>query len=199
MIFIALPLVGALIGWITNYIAIRLLFRPLQPVKLPLLKIAFQGLIPKRRSQIADKVAQVVDEQLFSMDEIADRLDMPMLQKEVDRLAREVVGRWCEGKMGLLPGALRQYCSSYMCDTVAAELAAHFPHMATSLLSRMQEQVDVKKVVAEKINNLALDEVEQLVLDVARRELKQIERLGAVLGFVIGLVQSLIFYLLKFT
>ena len=196
MFFIVLPLVGALIGWVTNYIAIRLLFRPLAPIGVPFLNLAFQGLIPKRRSQIADKVGHVVAEQLFSMDELSQRLDMPVLQKEVDKLARDVVRRWCSSKIVLLPGSVRQYCSNYLSDTVAEELAAHFPDMAKTLLSRMREQVDVHQVVAEKINNLALEQVEELVLDVARRELKQIERLGAVLGFIIGLFQLLFFYLL---
>jgi uncharacterized membrane protein YheB (UPF0754 family) len=199
MFFILFPLVGALIGWVTNYIAIRLLFRPLVPFRISFLNLTFQGLIPKRRSQIADKVGHVVAEQLFSMDELSQRLDMPVLQKEVDKLARDVVGRWCSEKMVLLPGSVRHYCSNYLSDTVAAELAAHFPRIARTLLSRMRDQVDVQQVVAEKINNLELGQVEELVLDVARRELKQIERLGAVLGFIIGLFQLLFFYLLRRT
>ncbi len=199
MFFVVLPLVGALIGWVTNYIAIRLLFRPLEPLRLPFLGANLQGLIPKRRAQIADKVGHVVAEQLFSMDELSERLDMPALQKEVDKQVRQVVGSWCGEKMGLLPGAVRHYCSNYLVDTVAAEMAAHFPGMARSLLAKMREQVDVQQVVAEKINSLALDEVEKLVVDVARRELKQIERLGAVLGFLIGLLQSLLLHLLRYT
>ncbi len=197
MAFVFLPLVGAIIGWVTNYIAIRLLFRPITPWRLGL--VVFQGLIPKRREQIAQKVGQVVADQLFSMDELSDRIDMASMQKEADRLTRQVVERWCQQKMGMLPGALRQVCSSYLRDMVAAEMAANFPRMAKTLLRRMREQVDVKKVVAEKINLLALEDVEKLVLDVAARELKQIERLGAVLGFIIGLLQAAVFHFLART
>jgi uncharacterized membrane protein YheB (UPF0754 family) len=91
---------------------------------------------------------------------------------------------------------LRQYCSNYLRDTVAAEVAAHFPAIVGGLLDRMQTQVDVRQVVAEKINALPLSEVERLVLAVARRELKQIEWLGAVLGFFIGLLQAVMVALL---
>jgi uncharacterized membrane protein YheB (UPF0754 family) len=194
MLFVFMPLVGALIGWVTNYIAIRLLFRPVTPWRFSL--VTFQGLIPKRRGQIAERVGQVVADQLFSMDELSERLDLVSLQNEVDRLTRQAVGSWCETKMGMLPGALRQICSSYLRDTVAAEMAANFPRMAKTLLNRMREQVDVRQVVEEKINALALEEVEKLVMDVARRELKQIERLGAVLGFVIGLLQAVVLHFL---
>lgn len=197
MIFFFFPVIGAFIGWITNLIAIRLLFRPLEPLKAGPLPLTFQGLIPKRREQIAAAVGQVVADKLFSVSELTDRLDLPALQKDADRAVRSVVEEWCRAKMGLLPEALRQYCSNYLRDTIAAEVAARFPAIAGSLLARMQAQVDVRQVVAEKINGLSLPDVERLVLAVARRELKQIEWLGAFLGFLIGLMQALMVSLLS--
>jgi uncharacterized membrane protein YheB (UPF0754 family) len=191
------PVIGAFIGWITNLIAIRLLFRPLEPLKVGPLPLTFQGLIPKRRGQIAAAVGHVVADKLFSVSELTGRLDLPELQKDVDRAVRKVVEEWCRAKMGLLPETLRQYCSNYLRDTVAAEVAARFPAIAGGLLARMQAQVDVRQVVAEKINGLPLPEVERLVLAVARRELRQIEWLGAVLGFLIGLLQAVLVSLLR--
>ncbi|HHT66442.1 MAG TPA: DUF445 family protein, partial [Clostridiales bacterium] len=46
-------IVGALIGWFTNYLAVKMLFRPIRPWRIPLTKIELQGLIPKRREEIA--------------------------------------------------------------------------------------------------------------------------------------------------
>lgn len=196
MIFVVLPLIGAVIGWVTNYIAIRLLFRPLQPWKIPLIPVTFQGLIPSRREQIADKVGQVVGEQLFSVDEFTSKLNIPQLQMEADRIVREAVERWCGDKMNRLPRALRDYCSSYLRDAVAAAVVTQFPKMASTFFDSLQQHVDVHRMVAEKINNLSLTGVEEIVLALARRELKQIEWLGAVLGFFIGLLQALLVYFL---
>ncbi|MCL5981800.1 MAG: DUF445 family protein [Firmicutes bacterium] len=193
MIFLFLPLIGAFIGLITNMMAIRLLFRPLEPFKLVPL-VTFQGLIPKRREQIADAVGQVVAGQLFSVSELTAQLNISELQREADRAVRKAVEEWCQGKMGLLPEGLRQYFSNYLRDTVAAEVAARFPAIAGIMLTRMQEQVDVRQIVSDKIKALPLAEVEGLVMVVARRELRQIEWLGAVLGFVIGLLQALLVY-----
>ena len=192
MIFVLLPLTGAIIGWITNVLAIRLLFRPLYPVRFGPLRIVLQGLIPKRRPQIAETVGEVVAAQLFSVDELAAQVDMPSLQLEVERMVKAAVERWCGEKMNLFPGPVRQYCSHVLRDMVAAEVARQFPQMTNVLFSRMREQVDVQAIVTEKINELSLNEVEDLVLTVARRELKQIEWLGACLGFVIGLLQALL-------
>lgn len=194
MIFVFLPITGAIIGWITNVLAIRLLFRPLNVVKLG--PFTLQGLIPKRRGEIANNVGDVVAQQLFSVDELTSRLDMPVLQKEVEQVVKKAVEKWCSEKMGMLPGAVRQYCSSVLRDMMAAEVARQFPKMAETFFSRMREQVDVKSIVADKINSLSLNDVEGLVLGVARRELKQIELLGAFLGLLIGLIQALLVYLM---
>lgn len=190
MFFVLLPLTGAVIGWITNVLAIRLLFRPLQPFRLG--PLAFQGLIPKRREQIARTVGDVVAQQLFSVDELGEQLDMPAMQQEMERLVKVAVDRWCGDKIGVLPRAVRQSINQVLRDLVAAEVARQFPQMVEMLITHMREQVDVCAIVEEKINILPLLEVEGLVLSLARSELKQIEWLGAVLGFLIGLLQALL-------
>ncbi|HQL37778.1 MAG TPA: DUF445 family protein, partial [Bacillota bacterium] len=66
--------VGAVIGWLTNVLAIKMLFRPIRPFKIPLLNITIQGLIPKRRHDIARSIGDVVEKELVSINEIFDRL-----------------------------------------------------------------------------------------------------------------------------
>lgn len=195
MIFVILPVVGGLIGWLTNYLAIRMLFRPLEPVKLPFFNVYLQGLIPKRRGNIAEKIGQVVAEQLVPMDEMWEMVDMPRMQKEADRLTREIVGNWCEERLGILPGRIKRYCSNYLRESVAQEVSANFPEITRKLLAKVNDQVNIRRLVEEKINNLPLPDVEKLVLEVARRELKQIEWLGGFLGFFIGFLQACFLYL----
>ena len=192
MIFVLLPLTGAVIGWVTNVLAIRLLFRPLQPFRLG--PLTFQGLIPKRRGQIAYTVGDVVAEQLFSVDELAEQLDMPAIRRKMEWLVCIAVDRWCVEKIGMLPKSVRQTLSQRLSDLVTAEVVHQFPQMVELLITHMREQVDVRVIVERKINALPLLEVERLVLSVARSELKQIELLGAVLGFLIGLLQALLVF-----
>ncbi|MBS3901049.1 MAG: DUF445 family protein [Dethiobacter sp.] len=192
MIFVLLPLTGAVIGWVTNVLAIRLLFRPLQPFRLG--PLTFQGLIPKRRGQIAYTVGEVVAEQLFSVDELAEQLDMPSIQQELERLVCIAVDRWCAEKIGVLPKSVRHTLSQRLSDLVTTEVAHQFPRMVELLVTHMREQVDVRAIVEGKINALPLLAVEEIVLSVARSELKQIELFGAVLGFLIGLMQALLVF-----
>ena len=60
-----------------------------------------------------------------------------------------------------------------------------------SLIRRAVETLDVKRLVEEKINNFDLVELESIILSLSNSELRYIEVLGGVLGFIIGLIQGL--------
>ena len=68
-----LTIVGGLIGWITNILAIKLLFRPIKPIKIPILNIEILGLIPKRKNEIAANIGEVISNELLSMDDILNQ------------------------------------------------------------------------------------------------------------------------------
>ncbi|NLM52987.1 MAG: DUF445 family protein [Firmicutes bacterium] len=190
MTFIFLPLTGALIGWITNLLAIRLLFHPRQPLQLWPLPFKIQGLLPKRRGELAENIADIVSEQLFSLDELTAQVDLSQLQNEVKSTVEKIVVVWCTEKLAVLPTKLRNYITNFLRDHVAGKVAEQFPEMAQAFLLSIRKQIDVRKIVVEKINGLSLAEIEGLVWYAARHELRMIEWVGGLLGFVVGLVQA---------
>jgi len=65
------PIIGAIIGYVTNYIAVKMLFRPYKQKRIGKLKIPFTpGIIPKRHPQIAKAVGKAVGENLFTEEDI---------------------------------------------------------------------------------------------------------------------------------
>ncbi|WP_456341970.1 DUF445 family protein [Thermovibrio sp.] len=70
------PTVGALIGYFTNYIAIKMLFKPIKPYYLFGKKLPFTpGLIPAKREKLAEAIAKVVKENLLTEESIRKRLN----------------------------------------------------------------------------------------------------------------------------
>ena len=53
----------------------------------------------------------------------------------------------------------------------------------------LEKKVDIKEIIIEKINNFSLEKIEEIIISLAKKELKHIEYIGAVLGGIIGLVQ----------
>ena len=70
-----LPIIGAFIGWITNWLAIKMLFRPRKPIKI--LFITFQGIFPKNKPRIAEKLGTIVQRDLINFYDINERLQGP--------------------------------------------------------------------------------------------------------------------------
>ena len=68
---ISLPLIGAFIGYFTNYVAIKMLFYPKKPYYIAGIRLPFTpGLIPKKRNELIDKISSVVAEKVINKREL---------------------------------------------------------------------------------------------------------------------------------
>ena len=72
------PLLGAIIGYLTNAVAIRMLFRPLTEKRLFGIRIPFTpGIIPRKRHQLSESIAQMVSTKLLTEETIRQKFDDP--------------------------------------------------------------------------------------------------------------------------
>lgn len=68
---VAPPLVGAVIGYITNYIAIKMLFRPAKPVYIGRFRVPFTpGIVPRRKDLLADILGREIVQKFFNADDL---------------------------------------------------------------------------------------------------------------------------------
>lgn len=81
---IAGPLIGSVIGYFTNYIAVKMLFKPLRPVYIGKKQLPFTpGLIPKRKEQLAEAVGRAVSEKLLTGEDLAQALPVDSIKSHV--------------------------------------------------------------------------------------------------------------------
>lgn len=191
MRILVLALIGALIGWTTNVIAIKLLFRPLEPVQILWFKL--QGLIPKRRDDIAKSIGETVEQELLSVDEIMDKLIEGADKTEILELLKVKIIALTEGKLpSFIPSAFTGMIKKYIEDIIDQQGEGILDEMTEKLVHKATTSISVSKMVEEKIGMLQLDEIETMILKIAKKELKHIEYLGGVLGLLIGLSQGII-------
>jgi uncharacterized membrane protein YheB (UPF0754 family) len=100
--WIAPPLIGAVIGYITNYIAIKMLFRPLTPKMIFGRRLPFTpGIIPRRKAQLADALGKAVFAKFFNWDDLEIVfLSEPFAEKIACQTAAELRNTRTMGELG---------------------------------------------------------------------------------------------------
>lgn len=283
------PLIGACIGYVTNYIAVKMLFRPLHPVKIGKFQLPFTpGLIPKEKSRLAKAIGEIVGNRLVTKDGIEKML----LSDEVKDALRSRIHQSCNHsstsleqfmvanvsyektetvketvtqetsmkiKQSILDAnigdtlakeitkSIKEYfqggfLAMMINDSVLSSIETHIAHGITSYVENNGEKliepyirseldkifdltlqdaknftdkhdipiddiliniyvyvvtantekilsfINVGQIAEDEINKMDVLELEELILSVMKQELNAIVNLGALIGFVLGLV-----------
>lgn len=185
--------IGAIIGWVTNLLAVKLLFRPFEPVILPVINLKIQGLIPKRRNEIAVSIGEAVEKDLLSIEDVIHRfMDNHDKEKVLKVLKKKINTVISERLPGIIPSPFKNMIQNYMDDIIKEEGEKIIDEMMEDIIQKGASSIQISEIIEEKINEFPMEKLEEVVLSIANKELKHIEILGAVLGFIIGLLQGVI-------
>lgn len=189
--WIMLPLVGAGIGYATNWLAIKMLFHPRKP------RFGLQGLLPRRQGEIADSIGRIVATELLSVDSLLDKLDDVDLGPSFEKLAEGALESKVEDlqKIPLIGSFITTDRLGSISKALVDELKKAQPTIINELKKIANEKIDIHQLVRERLESFDLIQMENMVHQVARKEFRAIEIWGAVLGIIIGLVQASIFML----
>jgi uncharacterized membrane protein YheB (UPF0754 family) len=104
LLIIAPPLLGAVIGYVTNYVAIRMLFRPLKPWRLLGFRLPMTpGVIPKKRQELAQNIGKMVGGHLLTSDDVRKALTEAGFQQELQALIEERLDSLMHRELGPVP------------------------------------------------------------------------------------------------
>ncbi len=191
----AAPLLGALIGYATNVIAVKMLFHPRKPRKFLFMK--FHGLIPRRRADIAKRFAAVVSEELVTSVEIGKSIDFSKIKETLLRSIDTEISKFIKYKLASLSPLISAFVSDDLIaslkKSIIDEISGRLPQLLENINDDIGKNFNIHDIVEEKVQNFSIEKLEDIVLSVSKSEFKNIERLGGVLGFVIGLTQSAIY------
>ena len=94
LLVVFMIILGAIIGGVTNMIAIKMLFHPFKPYYIFRFRIPFTpGLIPKRREEIARKIGQVIEEHLITEELIRQKLNQQQSRNMIQQLIQKQISK----------------------------------------------------------------------------------------------------------
>ena len=189
-----IPVISAFIGWITNLLAIKMLFHPRQPKKI--LGLTFHGIFPKRQKVFAEKLGKLVSAELLSYDDIQEKIAnpknleklMPMIEKHIENFLRVKMS----DEMPFLSLFVGDKTISSLKKLFMQELEALFPQLMRSYTSQLQTELDLEKIVTDKVAAFSASKLESILFQIMSKEFRFVEIIGGVIGFIIGLIQVLL-------
>lgn len=196
------PVVGAIIGYCTNLLAIRMLFRPYRAVYVFGRRLPFTpGLIPKGQARLAKKLGEAVGGKIITPEVLArELLDSPILDSVFDNLDEqgpELIKNLIQEHVGKVAGmflnpekiyaSMKEGLVNYL-DIIREEKKAPDESAFEKITAHVAQHIDVKAIIEARVNEFDPEEAEEIILSVIRRELHLVMALGAILGFIIGWV-----------
>lgn len=183
--------IGGLIGFLTNKVAVKMLFRPIKPRGFLWFKI--QGVLPKRKHLIAESMGKTIEEAFISKEDIFDTL----ITEETKDVFKAVLKQELTEKIDtIVPPMFKRMLGVDVSGIVETFVDAEADKLIDKLLNSIKEegiaQLDISRLVKERVDALDFIEFEALVMTIVKRELRHIEMVGLFLGLVIGFMQFII-------
>lgn len=147
MQYISGPIIGAVIGYFTNYLAVKMLFRPYYPKKIGKWQLPFTpGIIPKRKPQLAKAIGKAVGEELFTE---ADLRKMLVSEESKEKVSTAIVERLCVAANGQAQTAETLALSLTSRDEYE-NTKARLTETLSETLARSAKEADIGRIVAEQ-------------------------------------------------
>ena len=172
-----------------------MIFRPRHEINIFGIKII--GLIPKRQAAIASNIAETVENELIShkdirriiqTEEFLQRMNEG-LKKSLDTFIMQRIDASSFLTLFMPPEMMKK-----ITDLLMDELQKDMPGIIDNLFEVVEEKINFRKIIEDKINGFDLSKLEKIINKIAAKELKAIELMGGLLGFVVGIVQDLIMF-----
>jgi uncharacterized membrane protein YheB (UPF0754 family) len=197
--FYTIPFISAFIHWLTIWMALKLLFHPRQPKKI--LGFTLQGIFPKKQRQIAVSLGRIVGQELLSFDDIEQKITdpenvrriLPLVEQHIDDFLRNKL----KESMPMIAMFIGDKTINQLKTVFMKELEELFPVIMRNYVHNLREDLDLEKIVVEKIAGFSNDRLESMLNEFLTKEFRFVEVIGAALGFLIGLLQIFFTLLLK--
>lgn len=191
-LYLAMPVMACLIGYVTKILAIKMMFQPLEfrGIK-PYL--GWQGVMPKRAGEMAAIMHDTLTARLIKPAEIVGRLDPmrtaeilePELVQVVEQIVHEVMG---ETKPGLWE-ALPQVVKNRLMLSIRQKLPETLAAVLQDVQNNLDDVFDLKAMMVEQLSkDKAL--LNRIFQQAGRGEFRFIRRSGIYFGFAIGCIQA---------
>lgn len=193
--WITIPAIGGVIGWVTNWLAVKMIFRPVKRIRI--LGIPVQGLVPRRQQDLAKAIGRVVGNHLVEHKDVVRSLNKLDFEGVLNSVLEKGLGPKIQElrSLPLIGGFLTEERVADIRKSIVQSVMNHKDAVLDEVEKGLAKGLDVPRLVETKVAAFPVLKLESLILEVASRELRAIEWLGGFLGVLIGGLQVVFLWL----
>ncbi|MGH8453396.1 MAG: DUF445 domain-containing protein, partial [Nevskiales bacterium] len=197
-LYLSMPVVAAIIGYVTKLVAIRMMFEPIEFIGLNTRLFGYrvfgwQGIVPRKAKDMAEIACDTMTKRLLTPQDVFARIDPARVAREiekplldaVDEITREVAARVSPGLWEASPEFMRQM----LIKRVKADAPDYVRQIMVDMKNNIDSIFDLKEMV---VSNLLRDKplLNRIFREIGDKEFQFIARSGIPFGFAIGCVQA---------
>ena len=200
-VYVTIPLGAALVGWATKILALKMMF---YPVEFKGIKpyLGWQGQIPKRAPKMAAVAVDSLTSGIINPEEMFDQIDPDELVRELGEPLHAAAAELVDTMMMTLQPQVWRATPDQVKDLIVANVDKRIPAASRKMFDGLKGQLDqifdIKHMV---VTNLVRDKVKlnSVFQDIGKSAFRFLIRAGLWFGFIIGLVQVVVFGLTGWT
>lgn len=186
-----LPAFGGLVGFVSDWTGLYLMFRPLLPKKV--LGYTWQGLFIKRQKEVAADYAALISKQLLTsrnmMEELFTGCNSDRVIALVSRHVKEVIDVQAGVVRPIMVYAIGGEKYQAIKEQVAERIMMQLPETMKHIESYAEDAMNIRNTLVERMQDLSPEEFEGMLRPAFKEDEWSLIIVGAVLGFLVGEMQ----------
>ena len=192
-----IPVFSGLIGWLTNVVAVKMMFKPTEFVGIPPF-LGWQGIVPANAIRLATTGHQLVTAKLLDIRELFTAFSSKELvesqEEQIAELTRTLIEEKAAAHFPAMWNALGEPVKAQIFAMAQAEIKALGIRVFDDAKEKVAEVLDVEGIVVRAVTQ-DKDLMSRIFLTVGSAEFKFIEHSGLYFGFLFGIIQLFVWLL----
>ncbi len=186
-----LPVSGIVVGYLTNWIAIKAIFNPIEPHRVG--PFTLHGLFMRRQAEVAEVYAQIIADDIVTLSNIGEELVHGTRSDRTRHLIEQALRPAVDESLGIARGAVRVAIGTREYDAIRTRLATEAVDSTMAPLTdpvfNKRQSERVRELLATRLAQLDPPEFAEMLRSAMEEDEWLLIFIGSVLGFVAGLVQ----------
>jgi uncharacterized membrane protein YheB (UPF0754 family) len=191
-----LPLFGIMVGYVTNYLALQLIFRPLKPIHFFGLHI--QGMFIKRQTEVSVEYSRIVASKIITIESIFEYIIRGPGKEQLTDIVREQIGNTIDNSAGIIKPFVEIATGSktflYIRNIASFRFMQELPMNIRHVFGYAENALALESVLRTKMTSLSSVEFEAFLRPVFKEDEFTLILVGAALGGIAGLLQYFVFF-----